>query len=240
MPVLLSGGIWVQSTLSRVSIVAGLFGYTSSASAFVAGSQQARHVECVAGVVALDGRLGRDLGAVHPDVGLPDDAVDHELGVLAGPQAGENSVRNHHGTLNSGFVSRPGAGHRGPEALAQVVRVEHAGRPAHGLADRLKRRVVGADAALQQGLGLGAGGAGIVRPDRQPSGGGESGRGYLMAGLRGAGPRGPVRGRRGALDFPALAAQCADPDIGLRMPRPRSLPRPAAAPLPRPGRREPR
>src|SRR5262249_1383533 len=35
MPVLLSGGIWVQSTLSRVSIVVGLFGYISMATEFV-------------------------------------------------------------------------------------------------------------------------------------------------------------------------------------------------------------
>ena len=35
MPVLLSGGIWVQSTLSKVKFVAGLFGLTSIASEFV-------------------------------------------------------------------------------------------------------------------------------------------------------------------------------------------------------------
>ena len=35
MPVLLSGGIWLQSTLSRVSIVVGLFGCISMASELV-------------------------------------------------------------------------------------------------------------------------------------------------------------------------------------------------------------
>ena len=35
MPVLLSGGIWVQSTLSRVYMLAGSFGLTSIASEFV-------------------------------------------------------------------------------------------------------------------------------------------------------------------------------------------------------------
>src|SRR6516162_7442775 len=36
-PVLLSGGIWFQSTLSRVNIVVGLFGLTSIASELVPG-----------------------------------------------------------------------------------------------------------------------------------------------------------------------------------------------------------
>src|SRR5690348_8837540 len=35
MPVLLSGGIWVQSTLSRVNMLVGSFGLTSIASEFV-------------------------------------------------------------------------------------------------------------------------------------------------------------------------------------------------------------
>src|SRR5215472_15001793 len=37
MPVLLSGGIWVQSTLSRVNMLVGSFGLTSIASEFVPG-----------------------------------------------------------------------------------------------------------------------------------------------------------------------------------------------------------
>src|SRR5690349_23949472 len=37
MPVLLSGGIWFQSTSSRVNMVCGLFGLTSMASEFVPG-----------------------------------------------------------------------------------------------------------------------------------------------------------------------------------------------------------
>ena len=35
MPVLLSGGIWVQSTLSRVNMLVGSFGLTSIASELV-------------------------------------------------------------------------------------------------------------------------------------------------------------------------------------------------------------
>ena len=37
MPVLLSGGIWFQSTSSSVNIVSGLFGSTSIATAFAPG-----------------------------------------------------------------------------------------------------------------------------------------------------------------------------------------------------------
>src|SRR5262249_37298303 len=37
MPVLLSGGIWFQSTSSSVNIVCGLFGLTSTATAFAPG-----------------------------------------------------------------------------------------------------------------------------------------------------------------------------------------------------------
>ena len=37
MPVLLSGGIWFQSTSSRVSIVLGSFGYILTASVLVPG-----------------------------------------------------------------------------------------------------------------------------------------------------------------------------------------------------------
>jgi hypothetical protein len=37
IPVLLSGGIWFQSTSSSVSIVFGLFGYSSSASVLTPG-----------------------------------------------------------------------------------------------------------------------------------------------------------------------------------------------------------
>ena len=40
MPVLLSGGICVQSTLSRVSIALGLFGYTSMASELVPATRR--------------------------------------------------------------------------------------------------------------------------------------------------------------------------------------------------------
>jgi len=37
MPVLLSGGIWFQSTSSRVNMVSGSFGLTSMARLFVPG-----------------------------------------------------------------------------------------------------------------------------------------------------------------------------------------------------------
>ena len=107
MPVLLSGGIWFQSTLSSVNIVFGSFGWTSSASEFVPRAQQAGDVERVARVGALDGRVGRDLVAVDPHVGLADDAVDDQLRVLAGAARRLKSVRNHHGTANCGTVSGP-------------------------------------------------------------------------------------------------------------------------------------
>ncbi len=40
MPVLLSGGIWVQSTLSSVNIEVGSLGLTSMASEFVPGTSK--------------------------------------------------------------------------------------------------------------------------------------------------------------------------------------------------------
>ena len=45
MPVLLSGGIWFQSTSSSVNIVFGLFGFTSMASEFVPGRTRLGDVE---------------------------------------------------------------------------------------------------------------------------------------------------------------------------------------------------
>ena len=66
MPVLLSGGIWVQSTLSRVNMLVGSFGLTSIASEFVPGHDQVREVEGEPGVDAGDRRRGSHLGAVAP------------------------------------------------------------------------------------------------------------------------------------------------------------------------------
>ncbi len=100
----------------------------------LAGAEQARDVEGVAGVVALDGGLGRDLGAVDPDVGLPDDPVDDEPGVLARLEVRR---RTRYGTTTArriaGPCRRPGWSSAGRSTWSGCrSRTRCAGRPCPG------------------------------------------------------------------------------------------------------------
>ena len=210
IPVLLSGGIWLQSTSSSVNMEFGLLGKSLQGqgvgAAGVCGTaEQVRDVEGVAGVVALDGGLRGHLGAVDPDVGLAHHAVDDQLGVLAGPQAGGEVGAEPPGHVEQRVGVRALLGLRRAEALLHVVGVEDAAGAVGALVDRLEALVQRAQAVLEQGLDLGADGAGVVSRDREPARGGEAGRGNGGAALSRAVAAGPVGGRGAALHLPAAA-----------------------------------
>src|SRR6266568_1517401 len=105
--VLLAGGIWFQSTSSRVNMVLGLFGLTSMASEFVP---------------VLTSLVRLKLNLVYAPVTVAEVATSWPLthtfaepttpftiSVATGPACrfGVKSVRHHHGTLNSLTVSAP-------------------------------------------------------------------------------------------------------------------------------------
>ena len=107
MPVFWSGGIWVQSTLSRVNIDVRVVRVDLERDGVGAATQQLRDVEAVLGVVALHAAGRRDLGAVDPHVGLADDPVDDEIGVPPRRRSGERgAVPPWHGEPLDGFRGR--------------------------------------------------------------------------------------------------------------------------------------
>ena len=78
MPVLLSGGIWDQSTLSSVNIVFGSLGNKPEGERVGPAVQEPGDVEHVLRVGPLQRLVAGDLAAVDPQVRLADDPVDDE------------------------------------------------------------------------------------------------------------------------------------------------------------------
>src|SRR6266568_1047647 len=107
MPVLLSGGIWVQSTLSRVYMLAGSFGLTSTASEFVPDriSPVMLKVNLVYAPVTVD-----EVATWVPftqTLAEPTTPLMISVAVWPAARFGVKSVRHHQGTLNSLTVSGP-------------------------------------------------------------------------------------------------------------------------------------
>src|SRR5215467_13795801 len=107
MPVLLSGGIWVQSTLSRVNIVVGLLGLTSTASElvperirFVIGNVNRVYAPVTVAEVATSVPFTQTLAE-------PTTPLTIKLAAWPACRFGVKSVRHHHGTLNWLTVTGP-------------------------------------------------------------------------------------------------------------------------------------
>ncbi len=181
MPVLLSGGYLVPVDVVEREHARGVVRVDLERERVAPGAQPAGQVERVARVVALEGRVRGELVAVDPQVGLTDDAVDHQLLVLARLEVrfefGPKPPR--HGELGDGV---------GPDRFDVAEAVLH----------RFGEEHVRAGAVLQQRVYLGSDRACIVGLDRQPRAGGEAGFGDLVAGL----------GReRAALHLPAAESE---------------------------------
>src|SRR5205814_5549127 len=106
MPVLLSGGICVQSTLSSVSIEFGSFGYTSIASELVpATSRLVMSKTRLAYAPATVALVATSVPLTHTSA-LPTTPL--RISFAFCPAGGaEKSVRYHHGTENCATVSGP-------------------------------------------------------------------------------------------------------------------------------------
>src|SRR5262249_33915513 len=106
MPVLLSGGICVQSTLSSVSIFVGSFGYTSIASEFAPDASRlvmSKTRRAYAPDTVADAATSVPL--THTSA-LPTTPL--RISFASWPAGGAaKSVRHHHGTENCGIVSAP-------------------------------------------------------------------------------------------------------------------------------------
>ncbi len=106
MPVLLSGGIWVQSTLSRVNMVVGSFGLTSIASEFVPATRLVRlkvnrvYAPVTVAEVATSVPFTQTLAE-------PITPLTISVAVWPAGRFGVKSVRHHQGTLNWLTVSGP-------------------------------------------------------------------------------------------------------------------------------------
>ena len=110
IPVLLSGGIWVQSTLSRVNIVFGSLGYSRKARALAPRrrSPVTSNAYCVyAPWMALWPATSCPLShrSASPTTPLTTSVAWRETD----PPTALKVVRNHHGTANRPIVSRPSA-----------------------------------------------------------------------------------------------------------------------------------
>src|SRR5215469_15043018 len=100
MPVLLSGGIWVQSTLSRVNSDVGSFGLTSMAteltpdtSRLVRGKLKRVYAPVTVADVATSVPFTQTLAE-------PTTPLTIRLATWPACRLGVKSVRHHHGTLN--------------------------------------------------------------------------------------------------------------------------------------------
>src|SRR6266496_1143470 len=162
MPVLLSGGILVQSTLTVVNMDVGSLGLTSIASEFVPDTIRFEmlKVNFVYAPVTVD-----DVATWLPFTQtLAEPMTPFTISVGVGPDLAHEAVTELH-----------------------VVGEEHAVRAAGALVYRLQGGVTGAEAVLGERLDLGAGSVGVVVADRQPAGGVEARRGDLSARLGGRG-----------------------------------------------------
>ena len=107
MPVLLSGGIWFQSTSSKVNMVSGLFGLTSIATAFAPG--RTSPVISKANLVYAPVTVA-EVATWWPltqTFALPMTPLTISVACWPVRRCGVNSVRHHQGTRNSGTVSAP-------------------------------------------------------------------------------------------------------------------------------------
>src|SRR2546421_5679601 len=106
MPVLLSGGICVQSTLSSVSIAVGSFGYTSMASELVPATRRPVMSKTrFAYAPATVAEVAISVPLTHTSA-LP--TTPFTMSFAFCPAAGRaKSVRYHHGTENWAMVSGP-------------------------------------------------------------------------------------------------------------------------------------
>ena len=107
IPVLLSGGICVQSTLSSVNILVGSFGYSFSASALVP-RRRSRVTSNAYRVLSpwTVARVAIRIPFSHTSA-VPTTPLTISWACCERPRLEGNVVRNHHGTLNMGIVSRP-------------------------------------------------------------------------------------------------------------------------------------
>ena len=107
MPVLLSGGIWVQSTLSSVNMVAGLFGLTSMATEFVPALT--RPVMLNANLVYAPVTVADVATSVPFTQTLAEPTTPFTIRFATWPDArlAVKSVRHHQGTENCLIVSAP-------------------------------------------------------------------------------------------------------------------------------------
>src|ERR1700736_2758080 len=109
MPVLLSGGIWVQSTLSRVNMVSGSFGFTSIASTLVPGTTRwvmLKRNLVYAAVTVAEVATSRPLTHTFAEPMTP---LTISVATWPDRRLGVKSARHHHGTLNRATVSAPTA-----------------------------------------------------------------------------------------------------------------------------------
>ena len=103
MPVLLSGGIWLQSTLSSVSILVGSFGCISIASEFVPARSRlvmSKTFFAYAPVTVRGRRVPFTQTSACPITPL-------RISFASEPAGAAKSVRYHHGTENCAIVSAP-------------------------------------------------------------------------------------------------------------------------------------
>src|ERR1700733_10360027 len=107
MPVLLSGGIWFQSTSSSVNIVFGSLGLTSMASEFV--PDLTSFVTLKLNVVDAPGTAADADTSVPLTQTLAEPITPFTISVAVWPdwRSGVKSVRHHQGTSNSATVSAP-------------------------------------------------------------------------------------------------------------------------------------
>jgi hypothetical protein len=107
MPVLLSGGIWVQSTLSTVNMDDGSFGLTSMATELVPVTRRldTSNVNLVYAPVTV-AEVATSVPLTHT---FAEPITPFTTSVSYWPEAGAavKSVRHHHGTLNGAALTGP-------------------------------------------------------------------------------------------------------------------------------------
>ena len=84
MPVLLSGGIWFQSTSSQREHRERVVWVDLQRNLVRAGFDQTRDVKAPARVVTGEGTVGSDVASVEPETRPPNDTVHDELGRFTG------------------------------------------------------------------------------------------------------------------------------------------------------------